>query len=302
MTVLKADEIHNSRDGGDNITRGTSVRQYTRVFRVVTDDNTDDATDVLDFGDIPDEGTVHNKDSAAWLQRRRARNESFSKKVWLVTLNYSTERELAVDPLNDPIQIAWDTESFQSVVFKDIYGNGILNSAGDLYDPLPEKDDGRWTVSTVKNVAAVPSWLLEYRQAVNNAPFTIDGVTVGTRRGKVQSIGISPAQRRNDISFRVVSMRLQLKDEEWDLDLLDYGFNEKGTGSGGGCGGSGCGPGSGCGSGQRKKIYLCGCEEPTAPVLLDGLGAALCDANVYNAVFRTHRIYNEKDFSVLPIS
>lgn len=300
-------EIHNGRDGGDDITRGTNVRRYIRVFRAVTDDPNDDATVVLGHGDCPEEGAVHNNDSSAWCQRRRARNEGFSKLVWIVTINYSTERELSTSPLSDPVQISWDTESFQSIVTKDIYGNGILNSAGDPYDPAAEKDDGRWTVTTRKNVTSAPAWLLSYRQAVNNAPFTIDGITVATRRGKVQAINISPAQRRNDVAFRVITIRLQLKDEEWDLSLLDAGFHEIG-GSGAG---SGAGSGSGCecptrvdccGSGQRKLIILCECEEPVVPVLLDGAGHVLADPNIYNAVFRTHRVYNEKDFSILPIS
>ncbi len=90
MAVTSFKEIHNSRDGGDEITRGTTVRRHTRVFRAVTDDPDDDYTVVLAHADCPEEGEVHNNDSAAWAQRRRARNESFSKMVWIVTVNYST--------------------------------------------------------------------------------------------------------------------------------------------------------------------------------------------------------------------
>jgi hypothetical protein len=93
-----------------------------------------------------------------------------------------------------------------------------------------------------------------------------------------------------------------MKEEQWELELLDRGFNEAGSGAGGGSG-SGCGSGFPfCGSGNRKKIYLCDGSEPTAPVLLDGGGHVLADPNIYNAVFRTHYVYNTKPFGVLPIS
>lgn len=291
MAVLTFKEIHSGRDGDESEggEGGRIVRRYSRVFRGVTDDNADDAAVVLSNPLAPRYGSQHNKDALAFCRRRRARNESFSKNVWLATFAYSTEFELEEDPTADPVRISWNTEQFQKQFYRDRDGKALLNTAGDPPDPLTEGDDSRWTVRIVKNLSAVPVWLLAYKDVINNNPFIVDGVSVPAKVAKVQSIAISEEQERNDIMFRTLTLGLHFKpDTTWDEERLNEGLREKRPVP------------------QDPSTFVVvnivndDGTEPSAPVLLDENGLAIKNPNPEDAHFIPLNLYSLADFNILP--
>jgi len=286
VSVISFKEIHSGRDGADELGAEQAVRRYTRVFRAVTDSNTDEAATVLAYQSCPSLGSIYPHDISAYCRRVRARNESFSKRVWIVTCAYSSEYEREENPLADPAHITWNSEQFQRPCYEDRNGKAILNSAGDYFDPTIEADDSRWTVTVRKNLAWVPSWLLNYRDAVNSTSFQLDGITFSTGQAKMQAIQIGPWQERNDISFRVISMTMHLKREGWALRILDQGFREKDP--------------------QTRELSDITNDKdgnkPTVPALLNGQGQALVDPTPENAVILSFDLYEERDFRFLPLS
>lgn len=223
MAVSSIKEIHDGRDGEDE-----EVRRWTRVWRVNTDSHYDDATVVL--AAAPRIGAVHPKDPGARLRRRRARNESFSKRVWIVTAAYSSGIEIEENPLAEPATIEWGTESFQRPFYKDRNGDAILNSAGFYFNPPVMDDDSRLTVSIAKNLAAVPTWVLAYRNATNSDQCVIDGIEVAVGQAKVRAIHISGWQERNDVRYRVLTLTIHLDEDGWDREILDQSLYEKVSG------------------------------------------------------------------------
>jgi hypothetical protein len=166
----------------------------------------------------------------------------------------------------------------------DINGGAIVNSAGDWFDDPPQMDDSRVTCQIQKNVAAVPSWIIDYRDAINDAPFTVDGVSIGTGIAKCQPPQIGQEQERNSIVFRQLTLTLQFRDEGWPLYILDRGYYEIDPDD----------------PANRIKILDEKGLERTSPALLDGTGYALVNpspANFYNLTFD---IYKQRTFSVLP--
>ncbi|KKM87078.1 hypothetical protein LCGC14_1272490, partial [marine sediment metagenome] len=103
MSVDTFNEIHRGRDGADEFSGQKTVTRYTRVFRATTTSNTDEAVAVKGHSSCPRIGSIYPEDIRAKCRRVRARNESFSKRVWLVTANYSTEFEAEENPLDDPV-------------------------------------------------------------------------------------------------------------------------------------------------------------------------------------------------------
>jgi hypothetical protein len=286
MAVTSADEIHDGRDGEFESSKTGSVRQYTRVFRVKTDSNYDEAKTVKAV--CPPIGAVYPYDAFARCRRVRASNTSFSKRVWIVTCHYSTGTEIEENPLADPAEIEWVTENYQRIYVKDQAGHWICTTAGELYDPPVEGDDARWTIRIKKNVVAVPTWILTYRNAVNSAAVTVDGVVIAARCAKLSSIRISPVQERNDINFRSLEMGIHTNSETWDKFIENAGFYEMD------------------GANNRKEIVITDSSgktfKPKKPWPLDANGAAIQAPTLSNVVFNDHRIYPEKDFSVLPLS
>ncbi len=285
-------EIHNGRDGDDDLDSG--VQHYTRVFRVITDSNIVEAKDVLDLVDLPRIGTTYAQDTSATLQKRNASNQSFSKRVWLVTCSYSNAREQGEDPTADRAIVTWGTQAYQQVVYKDFNGLCVQNSAGDYYDPLPEKDDSRIVANISMNFSTIPTWILQYRDAVNDATFTLDGVFVPAGLAKISSIGIGEAQTRNTIPFRTLTMQMHFamqavvgdpsRGNEWHIVVLDAGFRERGPVPAGG------------GVAPMAEIL-----NITAPVQLNGAGRVQANPTPANAIYRRFQVYPELDFSILPL-
>jgi len=264
--------------GGRTATNSRGIRTYTRVFLFETDSQLDDAWEV---GSHPDAPRIGQAFRDAWcISSTPTCIEPW--KGWSITAEYSSEREMNEDPTQDAMQIRVYTEQFQKPAIFNKNNELIVNSAGDPYDPPPMMDDSRRVISLVRNVPSCPSWVLSYQDAVNNDSFEVQGVTYAAGVGKVQSVSLSPAQKRNGIEFFTLEVLIHLQKNGWILKTLDAGFRERDS------------------YGVLKNILNPGDEERvSAPVPLDGSGAALEDPSPTNNVLRSDIVYDELPFSVL---
>ena len=105
-------------------------------------------------------------------------------------------------------------------------GNAILNSAGDPYDPPVEGDDNRWQIVVRKNIAQAPPWLLTMKDAINNGPWAVAGLSVPDKQAKLMNIEIGEWQVRNQIEFYLLSFTASLDQNGWDKQVLDAGMRE----------------------------------------------------------------------------
>lgn len=231
MSVVSFDEIHDGRDGGDELQRdGRMISRYTRVFRAITDSATDEAAVVLAYADCPRVGSIYTPDPRAYCQRVRPRQESFAKIVWIVTASYSSERELEEDPLNEPAAISWSTASYTRPVYKHRAGPNagklIVNAANRPPNPPIEDDDSHWGANVRKNVISVPAWLGAYRNAINSTAFFLDGYAFGARMAKMNAMEVSEWQERNGVNFKVLTMRIDLNEETWVRSMQNDGMED----------------------------------------------------------------------------
>ena len=283
MTVTYHGEIAGSRSASNNL----GVRTYTRAFRLTTDDRTDTAYDVGSHGSLPVIGSTFPDDTTAYCQRIDIRN-SHPWKGWTATYNYSTEREISQsDPESDEVLVSFTSEIYREPVFQDINGDAITNSAGDYYiDPTPERDAAHLIARIQSNHAAIPAWVLSYQNAINDGTISINGLQIGPRQCKVQRIDVGERQKRNTSTFYPLTLELHIHNDGWLLEPLDAGFREIVNL---------------LGLKFRAQIVNEGDGEfPAQPVPLDGAGEVLDDPTPQNAQFRSHKIYAELDFSVLP--
>lgn len=291
MTVTSVAEIMDGRDTSEDTFRNVTEARHTRAFRVVTDDRHDADLDILGAAEVPKNGDVHPDDPIAFCRGRSASQQDNSPYVWRLLCVYSTGREISNNPLDDAAVLVWNTEQYQREFTREINGDGVVNSAGDPFDPPYVIDDARWAVSVRKNVPAVPAAILSYRNAINSGTFVIDGIPVGTRRGKLSTIHIGEWQVRNDVAYRLFSYILQLKDsseDDWRPRLLDRGLYE-------------------IVGGKPQPIKVKGVgdevgEAVTTPKQLDGSGVAITNPTAATAIFLTKSGNPELDFNVLPMT
>jgi len=293
-----------------NASSGKTVTTRKRHFWAKTNAKTDDDVTVLAYVSCPVVGDAHPNDADCYCIQRSATNRNDSY-VWDIDCHYSDEFEIKTNPLLDPAKIQWNTEQFQTPVWRDRDGNAIINSAGDPFDPPAEKDDSRWTAVITKNVAAIPAWFFAFQDAVNSSSFTLDGKTIAAGEAKMSGINVSETQERNGVSYRVLTMTMHFRGEgddagssgygtgggsdefePWELVMLDAGMREL----------SNVGSGSG-GDAELRHIKNPGDGEPvSSPVPLDGAGEALDSPTPGTAVYLGFEVYFERDFNLLPLT
>lgn len=280
MTATFKEEILSGRTARNS----KGARTYTRKFRVLSNDKTDGPFEVGSTSGLPLIGSAHPEDANAFCIELTVENtEPYAG--WTVTANYSDERVIDDNPTDDAAEINWGSEQFQKVAVVDRDGNLIVNSAGDLFDPPAMIDDSRRVVTVSKNLATVPSWILDYQDAINSDTFTIDGISIGVGKAKMQAVTVGPKQRRNSTVFRTVNFTIHLQRDGWVLDILDAGFNRIPTGD----------------TSNRVPITLDGVL-PSAPYPLNGAGAPLKNPSPTNCVFRSFNVYKTRTFSTLPLT
>jgi hypothetical protein len=263
-------------DGGRSATNSKGIRSYTRRWKLETSSKSDDAYAVGSASGLPLIGTAFPSDAGAFCHTLTVENNN-PWKGWIVTAEYSSEYELNTNPTLDPAVINWGSEQFQRVAFEDTSGYAILNSFGDYFDPPAMIDDSRETVTITKNLAAVPSWLLEYKDAVNNDSFSVDGFSIGIGKAKMQSVTVAAKEKRNGTTFYPVTFTIHLQFNGWLLELLDAGMRYK--------------------TGSVVSMFDNG-----QPGLLNGSGNKLANPTPSTAVFRSFTVYKTKAFSGLPLT
>lgn len=265
-------------------------RSYRAGYKVITDDPAEPASNVKNAIGIPARLSVHDEDASAFVTKRSAKRVGETRLLWEVIVTWENlANEPAENPLDDPVLIRWTSQLYTRPIVKDNNEEAIVNSAGDFFDPPPEKTYVLWTANIQFNVADRPAGLRTYAGAVNNGAITIDGDAIAAERARVVGLDITEFQSRNDIAFKTVTLAVECLDDAdpdgYDLSLLDQGYRYK--------------------DGTELKDILIedenGSEQrPSAPVLLDGNGEKLDDPSPSTAVFLNFSISKLADLTAFP--
>lgn len=302
MAVEWVRERWDGRQGGGNASAEVSAQKQ---YLIKTNSKTDSEFDVLSDGLVPAFGDAHPVVPELIIDDIRISQRSESPFFWNLTVKYTNKREGvnagkldgdtpstsqggsggAASPTSLEPEISWSTEQYQVPCDVDINNYGVVNSAGDPFDPLPMKDESRLTCTIEIQSATVPSWLLTYSDAINNTAITIDGISIDQYQAKVQSIQVGKVQQLGTETFRTVTLSISILEDTWIKKVLDQGFRAALTGAD---------------NFALHNIVDDDGNEISSPALLDGFGFELRNPSADTAVFLPFHIYNEKDFTVLP--
>jgi hypothetical protein len=218
-------------------------------------------------------------------------SETRSPLHWICEATYSSE-PLAIndqdeqniqDPTLRPPKIKWQTNAYRKPIWADRYGNAIVNSAGDYFDPPIEVDVNRFSATINKNVAGIPIEIVEYDKAVNDSAFYIQGIYVGPYVARLASVEIGELATENEYYYFPFTCTLEFRSETWNVKPLQQGYNYK--------------------SGSERKVILDDSTPPrpvTSPRLLAEDGSLLDNPTPATAVYGDFEVYDPLDFSILP--
>ena len=277
---------------GRSATNDKGVRTYSQTYVLTSDSKSDTSSDVGNNSNLPSIGSIHATDGLAYCTNLSVKCVS-GYTGWEAVANWSTANSvdgstgLSEDPEQDRHIITWNGSTQNISIYQDRDDNGILNSAGDpLLDVM---DSNLLGVTISSNVTGVPSWLLGYRNSINNAAINVGGLAIATGVARIVFPGgfISPAKTRGDYTYYTFSYELIFDEQEnHEGKLLDQGYNERFTDIN-------------TVNGLRPILN----DEKTVvtePALLDGSGARLANPTTATAQYITVNKYFQKDFSVLP--
>lgn len=213
--------------------------------------------------DLPKVGQVHPEDDDAGVSSVKPELDGESTPTDGLALYHVTyqpkpqgEGTGTVHPLDRPPEIEWGGSDLTEVVSKDTTGAPIKNSAGDFYDPLPERPIRGGEVTITRNEASNPAaTCVNYSYTMNNATWhTVakHNALIGKITATIQREEFAGGQ----ITYWKVSYPIRLRRDSWALKLIDNGYRKK------------------VGSTVRSATDDVGNTSPV-PVLLNGSGGEL---------------------------
>ena len=133
-------------------------------------------------------------------------------------------------------EVTWDGTTYQKAASgsrkavsqaaaKGAISEGIVNSAGEVYDP-PFEFDEDYPTCHIRRAERVYSAfkILKYSGAINSDDFVIDGERIEKLKAKMGSIRIGPVEYDpRGAQYRWVEYAIVINDDTWIIKPLDYG-------------------------------------------------------------------------------
>lgn len=270
---------------------GGALRVVRRRVWYVRVDSAADDSEVVEAADgIPTVGSSHPSFAGLIVTEISSEHAGFGNFVWRVEATYEArardveeeERRTIPNPLDRSARLSIDFAPFERNVVKDRHGNALLNSAGDRFATPLTVQDQRIRIVVRKNVTTWPAFLFSYRNKVNDDHITIRGISFPPRTLKFLPGAIPDLQTENGVTYIPIEFVLEEREESWDEDLLDAGFNYLDD------------------EGKRRPIEIDG-ERPAVEQPLDGEGGILANPTPETVTYIVAEALDEVDFSVLPL-
>lgn len=174
---------------------------------------------------IPILGEIHPEITYIYAISVQAEPIAESHKNWLVTVEYGLTGQAQPqeweDPLQEPPEITWDSESHAEPYRKDVDGNLSRAANGQEFDPLPERDVSWPVLVIVKNQPANYN-IVNIKAGYENRINTSTWGSWGPRTARCRKVAAA-ALRRGTLDYWRVTYEFVCDPQTWDAELLNQG-------------------------------------------------------------------------------
>lgn len=253
-----------------------------RVYQVKVSDINDDVIDAL----YADDGTTAVDDVGDTWGATKAKSKSATafnedQLTYEVTVEYSSEVDpgwvFPENPLSMPNQYSYSGENITEPYFRDVAGDPVVNSAGDDYAELPQRERNYRTITITRNAATYDDATASaYIERINSGSVSINAVSYAARKLRISNYDATGPHEQNGVEYWTETIVVKVRPEGWDDKLEDRGLNE-------------------LASGKLKPILDAKHEAIVAPYPLDGMGGAKANPTDTPAQ-RTHKPYTAGSF------
>jgi hypothetical protein len=233
MTVTKVTPLYGSLAGTGHL---AGVREYTKVFSVVTDTYTDGVIAVGNAFGIPHKGDVYfwqgETDAGALCVSVNPVRNTDSELWWTVTCEFSSDRRGGpegamsqdprydnTNPFSNPPTVTWDHWEEEENIEEDRHGNAILTPAGKPYVPPLRRIVKHSRVVVVRNEPSYPTVLDQgMRGKLNRDVF----FGWQPRQAKFEDVS-GTSQFSQGMVFWQIRYEILFKKPDFDLDVQRKG-------------------------------------------------------------------------------
>lgn len=212
--TIYQDRIGEIKAGFDN----TGHRTYTTMWTVNFDSVVADPKVVATLPEVPPFYAIFAPDPFALLTKIDPQ-QTEDPATWNIVFTWSTvqrdQNQMTDNPLTRPPRVRWTGREFEKPLIYDAINNTMVcNSAGDPFNPPLMIEDSRQVAIITQNVSSPPSYLVDYRNKVNNAPFTLEGVSIDLFCARIKSLELSEWKVEFGYYFRELQIVIEIKDNE----------------------------------------------------------------------------------------
>lgn len=137
--------------------------------------------------------------------------------------------ELLENPLDLPATIEVETIDYELPVFREADGTAYTNAAGEFLEGRTE-NVGLWVFNVTRNVASIPTWLEDYKNATNSDVVPLAGKPRAERTLHLARMRIGGQQSQTvaavPVTYRPLEMQLVLNPDTHDNYELNRGLYE----------------------------------------------------------------------------
>lgn len=212
-------------------------REHTETFIIQTDSDEHSPYEVSRMArrvgpnPLPALFDRHPHDNYARVKNVQVTQDDSTTRVFKAVVKYDTTEQQTEGPkwtphpLQRPPKYQLELMQFERVIEKDIYGNAIVNSIGQPFDPPLMHDDCRQVLVATRNIGTLGEIVqLQqfYKDAINVNPF----YGARPRQAKVMSITAGDKQKENNVEFYEVTIRVAFKEDggTWVREVLNQGM------------------------------------------------------------------------------
>lgn len=182
--------------------------------------------DILADDRVPKRFTFHPEISAALCTRVAPTMRPKGNRLWDIVCHYTTDwRHDIANPLDRPANITWRDAEHPVGALYDLDGKPFVSTSGELLEDVQLESPGE-IATVVKNVPGMPPWYGACRNSVNSHPVMIDGTVFPAGQCRIKSRSLSGWQIENDISYRTLTLEIQIREIGWQSAMLNRGFYE----------------------------------------------------------------------------
>lgn len=219
-------------------------QRAVRRFVVVSTDRTEGFIDIVAVVlAVAAHGSAHPNASGIFASKYSATQDDSAWFKWTVVVDYEppefSQDDPATNPDDNPLlrqpAISYDTESIFIASRGEVNSSGeiikgMVNSAGEAYDPVPTEDEvdllliniTRWRTPFFSLSA-----YFDLQNGVNQNAFTFGDLSIPARHCKVRlrmsETRIHTSPNSSQVEYRQEDLLLVVHPLSWDLTALDFG-------------------------------------------------------------------------------